>query len=338
MRTVRTSLLLALLVTAAWTVAAATLWSCSSGSAGGAGGSGGAGGDASTTDGAEAADVATHDGATAEAGGQEASSGDAGATDAGAGSGEAATGDGSVVIDGGWLLVWSDEFDSGAAPDPTKWIDTSLNTTASGPGWGVEYDAPPATTISGGNLVITATQGVDGGITSGAIDSKGKFQQTYGRFEARMKAPPGAGVWPAFWLMGDTNGQGWPTCGEIDIVEIVGSAPKNAYGTVHSGNTSDPSQNTATGSNYTSPGADMSADFHVYAVEWSASSIAFYVDDDLYETVTPSTMTSGELWAFDHDFYILFDLALGGSWAGAPNAATFPATMLVDYVRVYRKV
>ncbi|HEY1690863.1 MAG TPA: glycoside hydrolase family 16 protein [Polyangiaceae bacterium] len=335
MRTVWTRSLLAVVVTAVWVAA---LWGCSSSSGSGAGptGDSGAGGDARATDGA-ATDASTHDTGAVEESGHEASAGETGASDGGTGSGEAAAADGAVVLDGGWVLVWSDEFDSGTAPDPSKWIDTSLNTTSSGPGWGVEYDEPAASTVSSGNLVITATQGADGGITSGAIDSKGKFQQTYGRFEARMKAPPGAGVWPAFWLMGDTNGEGWPTCGEIDIVEIVGSAPKNAYGTVHSGNTTDPSQNTSTGGSYTSTGPDLSADFHVYAVEWSASSVAFYVDDNLYETVTPQTMTSGELWAFDHDFYILFDLALGGSWAGPPNAATFPATMLVDYVRVYQK-
>jgi beta-glucanase (GH16 family) len=236
------------------------------------------------------------------------------------------------------VLVWSDEFDAdGGAPDMAKWTFTSLNTTTSGPGWGTEYDQPSAVTLGGGYLTITATRGADGGVVSGAIDSKGKFQQTYGRFEARMKAPPGAGVWPAFWLMGDTNGKGWPTCGEIDIVEIVGSAPKNAYATVHSGNTSNPAQNTSTGGVYTSPGADQSAAFHVYAVEWSAQRLDFYVDTNLYETVAPSTLTAGELWAFDHAFYVMFDLAIGGSWAGAPSASTFPAPMVVDYVRVYQK-
>jgi beta-glucanase (GH16 family) len=236
----------------------------------------------------------------------------------------------------GWTLTWSDEFNSGTAPDPASWTFTSIGTSTSGPGWGVEYDRPSAVTVENGALTITATQASDGGVVSGAIDTKGKFQQTYGRFEARMKAPPGAGVWPAFWLMGDTNGKGWPTCGEIDVVEIIGSDPKTSYATVHSGSTADATANTATGGKYTAS-ANLSDDFHVYAVEWDATSMAFYIDDTLYETVTPQTMTGGELWAFDHEFYVLLDLAIGGSWAGPPNASTFPAKMLVDWVRVYEK-
>jgi hypothetical protein len=288
----------ALVVTAAL---AAFTCACSSGSSGGGG---------ATPNDAGACEAAVGDGGAgpADAAIPDSTAHDGAASDGGPG--DAGIGD-AAVGDGGWALVWNDEFDEDAgAPDPSKWTFTSLNTTTSGPGWGVEYDAPAAVQVSGGLLTITAIQGADGGVVSGAFDSKGKFQQAYGRFEARMKAPPGAGVWPAFWLMGDTNGMSWPTCGEIDIVEIVGSAPKNAYGTVHSGNTSDPAQNTSTGGVYTSPGADLSADFHVYAVEWSASELDFYVDSDLYQTITPSTLTAGQLWAFDHAFYVMRSEAL----------------------------
>jgi beta-glucanase (GH16 family) len=319
-------------------LSAATLFvvACSYGCGGGGSSSGAAptaeAGDRDSTlsdDAAGVADDEAPDSREDAQGASEAGPGESGPADAGAS-------DGSSASDGGWVLVWSDEFDGdGGAPDPTKWTFTSLNTTTSGPGWGIERDEPSAVAVGGGLLTITATKGADGGVASGAIDSKGKFQQAYGRFEARMKAPPGAGVWPAFWLMGDTNGTSWPTCGEIDIVEIVGSAPKNAYATVHSGSTSNPATNTSTGGVYTSPGPDLSADFHVYAVEWSTSKLDFYIDADLYETVTPSTLTSGQLWAFDHAFYVMFDLAIGGSWAGLPEAGTFPAPMQVDYVRVY---
>ncbi|HEX8792185.1 MAG TPA: family 16 glycosylhydrolase [Polyangiaceae bacterium] len=237
----------------------------------------------------------------------------------------------------GRVLTFSDEFnESSSAPDPAKWAYWSIGESASGPGWGLEDDTPSADVVQNGNLVITATQAADGGIVSGSITTKGKFQQTYGHWEASIKVPSGAGTWPAFWLMGDTNGQGWPTCGEIDIVEVVSPMPQTAYGTIHSGNTSDATQNTSTGGSYMLASGNLSDGYHLYALDWSKDSIAFSVDGHVYETITPQTVTSGQLWPFDHGFYIIFDLAIGGSWPGPPNAGTFPATMYVDYVRVYQ--
>ncbi len=260
-----------------------------------------------------------------------------GGNDSAAASGDA--GPDAAAPDGGWVLTWSDEFNgpNGSAPDPTKWVYTSINGTTSGPGWGVEYDTPSAVSIEDGNLVFTATQGGDAGATvySGALDTMGKFEQTYGRFEARIKVAAGAGAWSAFWMLG-ANGAAWPTCGEIDIVEVVQSSPEDAYGTLHSGNTSNAAENTSTGASYMDPSGDMSTDYHLYAVEWAPDSIKFYVDDNLYATQTNDTLTTGELWAFDHAFYILVNLEVGGSWAGPPNASSFPMTMLVDYVRVYK--
>jgi beta-glucanase (GH16 family) len=249
-----------------------------------------------------------------------------------------AASDAGTASDGGWVLTFSDEFDeTSPAPDPSKWSDYGINEATSGPGWGLEYDTPSADVVANGNLVITATQAADGGVLSGSIASKGKFQQTYGRWEASIKVPSGAGTWPAFWLMGDTNGQGWPTCGEIDIVEVVSPTPQTAYGTIHSGNVADAGENTATGGSYELASGDLSDGYHVYALDWSKDSIAFSVDGNVYETITPSSVTSGEVWAFDHDFYIIFDLAIGGSWPGPPSASTFPASMYVDYVRVYQQ-
>ena len=245
--------------------------------------------------------------------------------------------DGSITNDAGKAPTFSDEFDeTSSTPDPSKWSYWSIGESASGPGWGLEYDTPSADVVQNGNLVITATQAADGGVLSGSITTKGKFQQTYGHWEASIKVPTGAGTWPAFWLMGDTNGQGWPTCGEIDIVEVVSPTPQTAYGTIHSGNTSDATMNTATGGSYKLASGDLSDGYHLYALDWAKDSIVFSVDGNVYETITPSTVTSGEVWAFDHDFYIIFDLAIGGSWPGPPNASTFPATMYVDYVRVYQ--
>ena len=241
------------------------------------------------------------------------------------------------VLDGGWVLSFSDEFNGadGSAPDPAKWVYTSIGGTPTGPGWGVENDTPDADVVSNGNLVITTTQAADGTVYSGAIDTKGKFEQAYGRFEARIKVAMKPGSWSAFWLMGDTNGQPWPTCGEIDVVETVDSAPKNAYATVHSGNTTNAAQNTSTGGIYTIPTGTMGDAYHLYAVEWAPDSLAFYVDENLYETVTMATLTTGELWAFDHPFYVILNYEVGGSWAGPPDPTTFPSEMLVDYVRVY---
>ena len=137
-------------------------------------------------------------------------------------------------------------------------------------------------------------------------------------------------------MLGDTNGTGWPTCGEIDVVETVASAPTEAYGTLHSGNVASASQNTSTSGMYAVPSGNIWDDYHLYAVEWAPGSVKFYVDDTLYETDTSSNLTTGELWAFDHPFYVILNLEVGGSWAGAPNASSFPMTMLVDYVRVYK--
>lgn len=237
----------------------------------------------------------------------------------------------------GPALTFSDEFnESSSAPDPNKWSYWSIGEVASGPGWGLEYDTPSADVVQNGNLVITGTQAPDGGILSGAITTKGKFQQTYGHWEASIKVPSGAGTWPAFWLMGDTNGQGWPTCGEIDVVEVVSPTPQTAYGTIHAGNSANASQNTATGGSYMLASGNLSDAYHLYALDWAKDSIAFSVDGHVYETITPQTVTTGQLWPFDHGFYIILNLAIGGSWPGPPNASTFPATMYVDYVRVYQ--
>jgi beta-glucanase (GH16 family) len=301
-------------------------WACSSSSSsssatsGDAGDSGGPPEDASTP---------VEGGSDAPSG-----TGDAGPADSGKTDGPLL---GDAGGDGGWGLTFSDEFnETSSTPDPTKWVYWSIGESASGPGWGLEYDTPSADVVQNGNLVITGTQAADGGILSGSITTKGKFQQTYGHWEASIKVPSGAGTWPAFWLMGDTNGQGWPTCGEIDIVEVVSPSPATAYGTIHSGNVSNAGQNTATGGSYKLASGNLSDGYHLYALDWSKDSIAFSVDGNAYETITPSSVTSGEVWAFDHDFYIIFDLAIGGSWPGPPNASTFPASMYVDYVRVYQ--
>jgi beta-glucanase (GH16 family) len=245
-----------------------------------------------------------------------------------------------------WTLTWSDEFNgpSGSAPDSTKWtFDTGGN------GWGNReletYTSRPKNVYQDhGNLVISAFRekftgedGIERNYTSGRLKSEGLFAQKYGRFEARIKIPNGQGMWPAFWLLGDNvRDVGWPNCGEVDIMENIGSEPRKNHGSMHQpgafGNGS------ATGIYTLSHGSRLGDAFHIYALEWDPKSIRFYVDDNLYETQTPASLPAGATWVFDHPFFIILNVAVGGSWPGRPDASTvFPQNMLVDYVRVYAR-
>jgi beta-glucanase (GH16 family) len=245
---------------------------------------------------------------------------------------------------GQWVQTWSDEFSgTGSVPDATKW-----NIEVGGHWSNNELQAytnrPQNVRLENGNLVITATKedytgadGVSRSYTSARLRTLGKFTQKYGRFEARIKLPQGQGMWPAFWLLGDDiNTTGWPGCGEIDIMENVGHDMSKVYGTIHG-----PGYSGASGisANYTLPNAQkFSDDFHVFAVEWEPSAIRFYVDGNLYETRTPADLPAGTKWAFDHPFFVIVNLAVGGDWPGNPDATTqFPQSMLVDYVRVYER-
>ncbi len=243
-----------------------------------------------------------------------------------------------------YQLVWSDEFNGtdGSAPDASKWaIQTGGN------GWGnneLEYYTarPQNVQVSGGNLVITAikedytgTDGVTQHYTSARMQTKGLFSQTYGRFEARIKIPKGQGMWPAFWMLGsDIDTNPWPACGEIDIMENIGKEPAIVHGSIH-GPGYAPGNVTAS---YTIPTGALSDDYHLYAVEWEAQQIRFYIDSTLYATFAPSNLPSGSPWEFNKPFFVLLNLAVGGDWPGNPDSTTqFPQQMLVDYVRVYQK-
>lgn len=240
-----------------------------------------------------------------------------------------------------WTLVWQDEFD-GSRLDRETW-----NVITAGNGFGnkeLEYytNRPTNLMVDQGLLTIRAVKetykGADGitrDYTSARINTKGKFSQRYGRFEARMKLPVGQGIWPAFWLMGDEGGERWPACGEIDIMENIGSAPSTVLGTIHG-----PGYSGAKGisTRYTSPAAPFSDDFHLYAVEWEPEAIRWYVDSNLYQTLTPASLPTGARWVFDHPFYILLNLAVGGNLPHNPDETTvFPQSLLVDYVRVYQR-
>jgi len=246
-----------------------------------------------------------------------------------------------------WTLVWSDEFDgaNGSSPDATKWkFDIGVGED----GWGnneLEYYTSRTQNayLQDGTLVIQALKGTytdqDGiarDYTSARLKTAGRYQLTYGRVEARIKIPYGQGLWPAFWMLGNDFGQvDWPFCGEIDIMENIGLEPSTVHGTIHGPGYSDSG---LTGS-YTLSGSQRFADaFHVFAVEWEQREIRFYVDSILYQTVTPADLPAGTTWVFDHPFFILLNVAVGGDWPGSPDASTvFPQTMTVDYVRVYQR-
>jgi len=243
-----------------------------------------------------------------------------------------------------WKLVWSDEFNGadGSAVDSSKWVSE-----IGGGGWGnneLEYYTNRLANAyrQDGNLVVkvlqeqyTGADGVTRNYTSARLKTQGKFSQTYGRFEARIKIPHGQGIWPAFWMLGDDISKpGWPTRGEIDIMENVGKEPRLVHGTIHGPGYSGEHGISAP---YALPGDSRFADdFHIYAVEWEPNVIRFYADDHVYATRTPADLPKGAKWVYDHPFFLLLNVAVGGNWPGSPDAASiFPQVMLVDYVRVY---
>ena len=243
-------------------------------------------------------------------------------------------------------LVWSDDFNGAAntAPDPTKW-----GYDIGGNGWGNNELESYTNRIDNafldgqGNLVIkvlhekyTGTDGISRNYTSARLLTQGKFSQRFGRIEARIKLPSGQGIWPAFWMLGNNiSSVNWPACGEMDIMENIGREPSVNYGSLHGPGYSGGSSLTAS---YALPGgAVLSDDFHVFAIDWSPNVVRFSVDGNTYETRTPSDVPSGGTWVFDHPFFILLNVAVGGSFPGNPDSTTtFPQTMLVDYVRVYQ--
>jgi len=246
----------------------------------------------------------------------------------------------------GWTLVWSDEFNgaNGSVVDASKWVSET-----GGGGWGndeLEYytNRPLNAHQQDGNLLIkvlqekyTGSDGVTRNYTSARLKTLGKFTQAYGRFEARIKIPRGQGIWPAFWMLGDNiDKPGWPDCGEIDIMENIGKEPALVHGTIHGPGYSGAG---GIGAPYALPNKQPFADdFHVYAVEWEPTAIRFYVDKDLYATRVPADLPKGAKWVYDHPFFLLLNVAVGGGWPGSPDATSvYPQEMLVDYVRVYRR-
>jgi beta-glucanase (GH16 family) len=248
-----------------------------------------------------------------------------------------------------WNLVWSDEFDepAGTVPDPAHWRHDLGDGTANGiPGWGNQElesygDRPEDVSTDGKGNLAFHIRVADGSetcyygpcrYTSAKILTKGRFEPLYGRIEARIKVPGGYGLWPAFWLLGnDIEQTPWPACGEIDVMEFVGQRPNEILGTIHGPGYSGSSGFTKT----LQLGKPVADEFHVFAIEWGPGWISWLLDGVEYHHATPADVAPNR-WVFDHPFYLVLNVAVGGNLGGLVSPeTTFPQTMLVDYVRIY---
>ncbi|MFO7723611.1 MAG: glycoside hydrolase family 16 protein [Bacteroidales bacterium] len=238
-----------------------------------------------------------------------------------------------------WQLTWSDEFDgaTGVLPDSSKW---TFDLGTGDGGWGnqelqVYTNSPDNVSLDGdGNLEITAIR-AGNGFTSARIKTKGLFEQKYGRFEARLKTPYGPGLWPAFWMLGSNiDTVAWPECGEIDIMELRGQEPHIIHGSLHGPGYSGWNPVTKT---FALMDDRFDVKYHIFAIEWDEDKIDYFVDDFLYQRIE-RTDVSGE-WVYDQPFFLILNVAVGGNYVGFPTDQTpFPQKMIIDYVRVYKKM
>ncbi|AXY74361.1 T9SS C-terminal target domain-containing protein [Paraflavitalea soli] len=229
-----------------------------------------------------------------------------------------------------WQLVWQDEFTNGIGPD---WV---FETGTGSGGWGnneLQYYRSQNATVQNGQLVITARNESFGGMnyTSARLKTQGRKSWRYGRVEARIAMPAFQGVWPAFWMLGDNiDTAGWPACGEIDVMEHV-NAENRTYGTIHwqdnNGQYASYGGNTAVGV----------TGFHIYAIEWTASSIKWFVDGVQFHEANILNSVNGTN-EFHNNFFLILNMAIGGNWPGfTVNNGALPANMYIDYVRVYQQ-
>lgn len=224
------------------------------------------------------------------------------------------------------VLKWSDEFNVDGAPDPAKWAyDLGAG------GWGnseaqTYTNAAENVIVQGGNLKITAKK-AGSGYTSTRLKSENKFEFTYGKIEVRAKLPTGGGTWPAIWMLGqDYATNSWPGCGEIDIMEHKGNQPNVIYGTLHY-----PGHSGGSGDGKTTTITNTTTEFHVYKAIWSPTSVKIYVDDKLFHTVLNTSSLP-----FNKDFFLILNVAMGGTFGGAIDSAFTQSSMEIDYVRVYQ--
>ena len=231
-----------------------------------------------------------------------------------------------------YTLSWNDEFNgTSLSNDWTHELGNGNN------GWGnneLQYYREQNTSLENGYLKITAKQEYYGGknYTSSRIKTQGNVSHTYGRIDIRAKLPFGQGIWPALWMLGENfSSIGWPSCGEIDIMEMIGGNGYNdrtVHGTAHWESNGHASYG---GSNSLSSGR-FADEFHVFSIIWTPSSIVWLRDDIQYQVIDITNLS-----AFHNNFFFIFNLAVGGNWPGSPNASTiFDQTLLVDYIRVFQ--
>lgn len=236
----------------------------------------------------------------------------------------------------GMTLLWEDDFSANTL-DASSWThETGTGTN----GWGnneLQYYRSNNTTFQDGHLIITAREETISGsnYTSSRIISQNKRQFRYGRVDVRAVLPQGQGLWPAVWMLGSNfNEVGWPACGEIDIMEMVGGGGREdtVHGTVHWQHSGQHAEHT--GSTVLSSGT-FSDEFHVFSIEWTATRITWYVDNQQYHVIDT---TPADLDEFRRNFFFILNLAVGGNWPGSPNSTTtFPQHMIVDYIRVFQQ-
>lgn len=226
-------------------------------------------------------------------------------------------------------LIWSEEFNTDGAPNSANW-----GYDLGGGGWGnneQEYYTNRSDNVAvlNGVLKITAKKEsyMGSNYTSARLLSKDKFSFKYGKIEIRAKLPTGGGTWPAIWMLGNNiNTAPWPACGEIDIMEHVGNQQNKIYGTLHH-----PGHSGGNGDGSTIVIPDASTAFHSYILEWSATSIKFYVDTQLFYTFTNTASLP-----FNQNFFIILNVAMGGNFGGTIDPAFSSAAMEIDYIRVYQ--
>jgi beta-glucanase (GH16 family) len=234
----------------------------------------------------------------------------------------------------GMSLVWHDEFD-GDKLNISDWKHE-----LGGSGWGnneLQYYQEKNTSVHDGYLIIAAEKENTGGknYTSSRIITQGKKEFQYGRVDIRALLPKGQGIWPALWMLGsNVSTVGWPACGEIDIMEMIGGPGKDntVHGTAHWDNAG--SHASFGGKRTLDPPKILADEFHVFSIVWTPTAITWYIDDVQYEVIDT---TPSELSELQNKFYFIFNVAVGGNWPGNPDATTtFPQRMVVDYIRVFQ--